>query len=155
MILFWTSDRNCQEITGKGEKLPRNCPANYGCLGMLPSFLRRHSIPGIIEVVKDGSGQRRMIHNRRGGQTCGSPSADRFSCHARFLFLPASKGPAWIAQTDTHRKSRGPGKRASCFAFTCAPCFSAIPAHGIRWASKAAVPHRGVVHRRFRPNRCQ
>jgi hypothetical protein len=43
MILFSTSDRNCQEITGKGENLPQNCPANYGCLRMLPSFLRCHS----------------------------------------------------------------------------------------------------------------
>ena len=89
-----------------------------------------------------------MIHNRRGGQTCGSPFGGQVFVPRAFSFptsldLPASKGPAWIGQTDAPpEKPWRPGKRASCFAFTCAPCFSAIPAHGIRWASKAAVPHQ-------------
>jgi hypothetical protein len=92
-----------------------------------------------------------VIHNRRGGETCGSLSSERSSCHAGFPFLPAldKSGLDWRNSTR-HRKSLGLGNRVSRFAFIGAPCLSAIPAHGIRWASKAAVPHRGVVHRRFR-----
>ena len=42
MILFRTSDRNCQEITGKGELAPK-LPREFWLFKMLPSFLRCHS----------------------------------------------------------------------------------------------------------------
>ena len=42
MALFWASNRNCQEIIGKGQKLPQTCPKLL-LFRALRTFLGRHS----------------------------------------------------------------------------------------------------------------
>ena len=108
MILFWTSDRNCQEVTGKGEKLPQNCPAKlwlFENASVIPktSFEFQHAVAAVVARFR-GFGRLfvRFAGTRQAIDLPGSNGPEQF---VRLKLLGQGDKPALLPGPDVQAVS--------------------------------------------------